>query len=216
METKAERIPFPDCQIVGIYGPVASGKTYLIKQLIAPCNRVLAFDYSGEMQDGMTTIMASPLNAYRRIRKNPHYFRIAYIPGRDVDSDFEQILWVLWHTPVSKQLVIDEVHRIMPVSGMSNAGETALRFARHNYLGILAASQRIADVSKLLTSSSRTTILFKTQEIRDLDAIDDRWGCAKEVEGLSGLVYDDITKVTKQRPQCVVCTRGQAPRVVQL
>lgn len=201
--------------MVGLFGPVSSGKTHLIKQWLREQNRFVGFDYSGELLD-YETIVGSPKRLLDRLLENPYLFRIAYVPGPNIDEDFKWVLWSLWHLPVTKLLVCDEVHRIIPLSGVSPEAETLLRFARHANVGFIGASQRIADVSKLFTSACRTVVLFWTQEARDLQAINDRWGCADLVANLRPLIYDDFAKVTRQTPQIVVCRKGLKPEVVTL
>lgn len=206
---------FPNGEMVGIFGPVASGKTFLIKEWLKQQNRFVVFDYSGEMMESdYECIAQSPASVLRRLQQNKFYFRIAYVPGPFVDADFKWVLWSLWLQDVDKLLVCDEIHRICPLAlEKASPMETLLRFARHDLMSLIGASQRIADVSKLFTSACRTIVLFKTDEINDLNAIDDRWGCGEMVQRLRPLIYDDRRKVTLQIPQAVICRKGQAPIV---
>jgi hypothetical protein len=213
-------IQLPSCKIVGVFGPVSSGKTYLVTQWAESQKRICIFDVTGEFIDPKTS---SPYNVYFRnvkavwqeLQDHPWYFRIVYEPGRDMNHDFRWILSALWHTQSDKQFVVDEFHEICPVNASPEDVKTMLRFARHDKLGFIGVSQRIADVHKLFTSSCRMTVLFHTSEARDLDAIRDRWG--KEVEHkvlhLRPLIHDDVTDVTTQIPQCVVIERGRLARV---
>lgn len=205
-------------EITGIFGPVASGKTHLIRSDIQRQNRYIVFDHAGEFSDGekVECFFANPKGALERLRQNPYFFRLSYTPGLDIQTDFKWILSSLWHLPVSKVLVCDEVHAIAPVSGLEKHVEMLLRFARHAHLGFVGASQRIADVSKLFTSCCRAVVLFKTDEARDLQAIEDRWRCADMVEQLRPLKYDDNAQVTIQTPQAVLCRRGSKPEVIEL
>lgn len=208
-------LALPKCQMVAVFGPVASGKTFLLKTWIMAENRVVVFDGTGEMVGlaGAEEIFASPKQLYDRIKRNPYFYRIAYEPGLDRAEDFGHVLRAMWFIDQPKLLICDEFHEIAPVTGVDQNVEMLLRFARHDKLGFVGASQRIADVSKLFTSACRMTVLFRTQEARDLDAIDDRWGCAAMVEDLHPLLHDDSTGVTAQIPQAVVLMRGQAPKV---
>jgi len=208
-------IDFPSGEMVGIFGPVSSGKTFLIKQWLKTQNRFVAFDYSGEMLE-YEMYSQAPKALYERLKENRYFFQLSYLPGPEVELDFHYVLWSLWFLPVKKLLVCDEVHRICPVSGVNSDMETMLRFARHANLSFIGASQRIADVSKLFTSGCRTTILFHTREIRDIQAIDDRWGCGDLVRDLRPLIYDDYRKICTQTPQAVVCKKGQEPEVIEL
>lgn len=162
---------------------------------------------------GREEIWTNPKALYERIKKSPYFFRLVYIPGRDRAADFEHVLNVLWWAKVDKLLVCDEVADICPVDSLDENIEMLLRFARKARMGFLAASQRIADVHKLFTGGCRMVILFKTNEARDLDAIESRWKCSNLVRGLRPLVYDDLAKRTIQIPQAVVIVKGQEPYV---
>lgn len=208
-------IELPQCEMVGVFGPVASGKTHLIKQWLKTENRFVVFDYSGEMLDN-ETVIGNPKRVLTRVKENPYFFRLSYVPSFNVENDFAWILWSLWFAPVHKLLVCDEVHRIIPLMGMCKEAETMCRFARHAHLGFIGASQRLQDVSKVFTDFCRTIVLFQTNEATSLDAIDKRWKCAETVRNLRPLLYDDRNKVVKQTPQAVVCKKGYAPEVVNI
>lgn len=205
----------PECVVTFICGPVASGKTFLIQELSKNDNRHVAFDSTGEYIDmpGREQIWASPKALNDRLKAKPYFFRLVYVPGRDRKGDFTHVLNCLWWLDVSKLLICDEVADICPVDSLDEDIEMLLRFARKAKLGFLAASQRIADVHKLFTGGCRMVVLFKTNEARDLDAIESRWKCADMVRSLRPLIYDDIAKKTIQVPQCVVIIKGQEPYI---
>lgn len=198
---------------------MCSGKTYLINQWLREQNRYVRFDVTGETLDeaGIEHIWHSPTELYDRLNdeKRMYYFRIAYHPGQDIESDFRYCAEILWRVPVSKMLVCDEMHEIFQVNQTPRYAKTLMRYARHNQFAIIGASQRIADVDKLFTAGCRQIILFWTQEARDYDAIKDRWGkeVAETVRNLRPLIYDDTTGVTSQVPQCVVVSKARKPFV---
>ena len=196
---------------------MASGKTFLVKQWLKEQNRVCIFDKTGEFLDDATfsKVFANPQQLALMLKQTPYYFRIAYEPGINVEYDFSWVLKALWLTPSDKLLVVDEFHELCPVNATSDEVKMMLRFARHDKLGFIGVSQRIADVHKLFTSSCRMVVLFNTREARDLDAIANRWGaeCSDMVNNLRPLLHDDATGVTHQVPQCVVIELGQQPRI---
>jgi hypothetical protein len=208
-------LALPDCVMTFVCGPVASGKTHLIKRWVATDNRHVIFDSTGEYgEDGQhEEVWANPRKLWERVRSNPYFFRIVYVPGRDRNADFSHVLNALWWRDTPKLLVCDEVADICPVDSLDEEIERVLRFARKDKMGFLTASQRIADVHKLFTGGCRMVVLFQTHEARDLDAIEDRWKCADQVEGLRPLLYDDIKQVTRQVPQCCVIEKGKRPYV---
>lgn len=208
-------LPLPAGQMTFVCGPVASGKTYTIKQWLAAQNRYVIFDGTGEFLDasGVETFWATPKGLNDRIVASPYFYRLVYQPGRDRREDFRHVLNLLWWKNHHKLLVCDEFHEMCPVEGTSESIEMMLRFARHDRLAFIGASQRIADVNKLYTSACRMNVLFWTQEARDLDAIEARWGCADLVANLRMCIYDDTTQTCHQVPQAVVCEKGKKPYV---
>lgn len=206
-------IELVQCTTTGVFGPVASGKTYLFQKWLETQNRFVGFDATGELLEipGIAPIWHSPKQLMQAIEASPYYFRLAYVPGRNIVEDFNWCLRVLWQFDAPKLMAVDEFHLVCPnQAGLDEDMETMLRFSRHAKLGIIGMSQRIADVHKLFTSACRLTILFWTQEARDLDAIRDRWGTkvSLAVQNLRPLIYDDVSQTTKQIPQCVVCRKG--------
>lgn len=205
---------------VGVFGPVASGKTNLMRQWLAQENRYVRFDYVGdtyrESDASVEHINSLPVFV-NRIEKNPYYFRIAYHPGKKV---MEHYLWVqraLWILNTPRWLAVDEYHKICPQTPLLDEDvETSLRFARHNQLGIIGMSQRPQDVHKLFVSSCRLCVVFHSQEENYLNACAGHWGSdvADATQLLRPLIYDDTTGQVRQTQQCVVITRdGLAPRV---
>jgi len=196
---------------------VASGKTFLVRKWIEDQNRVVVFDVTGEfvIDERYTHVYSNPKQLAMLLKQTPYVFRIAYEPGRDLETDFYWCLSALWVTPSDKLLVVDEFHELCPVNATNDDVKQMLRFARHDKLGFLGVSQRIADVHKLFTSCCRMVVLFNTREARDLDAIADRWGakCAEMVGNLRPLLHDDTTGITHQIPQCVVLELGKEPRI---
>lgn len=211
-------IELGECEITAVIGPMASGKTYLIEHEWLPTqNRYVRFDATGESMDDPTIehIFGNPRQLYERLRENPFYFKIAYHPGTDIVEDFYYVVKCLWRLDQYKVIVCDEFHEVCSVSDTPKFVQTMMRYARHNHLSVIGASQRLADVHKLFTSGARKVIIFWTQEARDLIAVRDRWGAEAEemVANLRPLIYLDSSKTVKQVPQCLVIEKGSPPRV---
>jgi hypothetical protein len=207
-------LSLPDCKLTFVCGPVASGKTHLIRTWLAKDNHHVIFDGTGEfLDDDREQIWANPRLLYDRIKENPYCYRIVYQPGIRREEDFGHVLKAMWWIDQPKLLVCDEWHEMCSVGGVTPEVEMLLRFARHDKMGFVGASQRIADVNKLYTSACRLNVLFQTNEARDLDAINERWRCADMVMALRPLLIDDVSGVTKQIPQAVVIEKGHSPYV---
>lgn len=211
-------IELGQCEITAVFGPMASGKTYLIEKEWLPAqNRVVRFDATGESLEDpeFEHVWKNPKALYERLEKNPYHFKISYHPGTNIQEDFYWVVRCLWRLDVYKLLVCDEFHEVCNVSETPKFVQTMMRYARHNHLSVIGASQRIADVHKLFTSGARKVVIFFSQEARDLMAVRDRWGSEAEnmVANLRPLLYDDRTKVVRQIPQALVIEKGSPPKV---
>jgi len=113
-------------------------------------------------------------------------------------EDFEWVFSRYVATNKPRWLVVDEVQQVMGDS-LSPMGTLIAQVARHDLLGFIGMAQRIADVNKGFTSSCRMVILFQTSEVRDIIAVQDRWGkeIATAVQALQPCIYDDTTKRSK-------------------
>jgi len=215
----------PESIIVFVSGPVASGKSHLMKIWAQQKERVLVHDlmaeYMGEEYEHIWSDMQnkSVRLLTERLKQNPHYFRIAYhVNGSKVQEDFFYEYASIWMLTKPRWFFVEECSEVCGYAGMAEGMENILRYARHNLLGVVASSQRIADVSKLLTSSARMIILFFTAEFRDIQAIGDRWGkdVSDAVSKLRPCLYNDAKQELIQSPECLVILKGSGYRVVSL
>jgi hypothetical protein len=200
---------------VGIFGPVCSGKTNLLNVWLQTENRYLRFDYTGEtLGNSAIEHFNNPIDLLDRLEKNPYLFRIAYHPGKNVMEHYRWCQRALWMFDTPRWQVMDEFHRVCPQGPrLDEDVEYALRMARHNKLGIIGASQRPQDVAKLFVDSCRMCVVYRSQEENFLNACAGHWGedAAEAIENLRPLIFDDVSKVCKQVPQCVVVTRDGGP-----
>lgn len=211
-------IELGECEITAVFGPMASGKTHLIEKVwLSTQDRYVRFDATGESLDNpsVTHIWKSPRLLFEHLAAHPYAFRVAYHPGPNIQEDFYHVLRCLWRLDTYKLLVCDEFHEVCNVSETPKFVQVAMRYARHNHLSIIGASQRIADVHKLFTSGARKVVIFYSQEARDLLAVRDRWGSDAEemVANLRPLLYDDRTKNVRQIPQALVIAKGAKPKI---
>ena len=219
-ETLNLPIRMPECITVFIAGPVASGKTFLIKRLVDRMERSLILDAGADyLGDSFTHIWSNPRELANRLSENPHYYRIAYHPNADhFAEEFHWCFCSAWSVPFPRWFVIEEAHEVCGNGCMHPDVNTILRYSRHNLLGVIASSQRIADVDKLLTGMARMVVLFNTAEYRDIEAIRFRWGpeVSKEVENLRPCIYNDATRECEQHPECLIYMKGYGYKVIPL
>lgn len=229
MPDKIEIPRLPECYTVFVAGPVSSGKTHLLRQWANMKERVLIHDVAADyLSNDFEHIWSNRSNQAAsvriladRLKQNPHYFRISYhvnnFNSETIQEDFFYQYACIWMLSKPRWFFIEECHEVCGLA-VAPGMENILRYSRHNLLGVVAASQRIADVSPLLRSSARMVVLFHTKEFRDLIAIRERWGSEVEnaVKNLRPCIFNDDTKVCEQEPECVVYLKGYGFRVVSL
>lgn len=209
-------------ELTFLCGPVASGKTYLARKWYEALDRVVIFDTSAELDElPGEHFHQSPRKFAERMElseKESEGYHCVYHPGVDVNVGFEWVVRAMWQPLDSRVLICEEVHEFMNPSYEHDHMRIVSKYARKRNLGFVGVSQRIADTHRNFTSACRRTILFFTQEARDIDAISDRWGddAASAVSALRPLIYRDTTGTTEQTPQALLIDRGQAPVVVDI
>lgn len=212
----------PECYTVFVSGPVSSGKTWLMRQWALQKERVLVQDVTFDFSSNeYTHIWSNPEALCDRIIENPYYYRIAYhVNAETIQDDFRWLFNAAWTSrPVlSRWLFIDEVKHVCQNQFVHPCMKIILQYSRHILLGVVAASQRIAEVDKSLTDAARMTVLFHTDEATSLDAIYNRWGkeVSDAVSNLRPCIYDDVNKIVHQEPECVVVLKGRGFKVIAL
>lgn len=214
--------PLPDCNNVLVVAPVSSGKSWLLKQWINSLQRSLFIDITAESLDGAYShhVWHSPKHLGEILEENPFYYRIAYHPSsRNFLLDFQWAVDLMWTTTgnglsLSRWLIIDEIHELE----MTEPMDRIVRYARHDLLGFIGATQKFSDVSTLTRDNTRMFVLFHNQDDIELKAIRGKFGKVGEekVRNLRPLIYDEANKKVIQTPQCLVWNRGYGLSVYDL
>lgn len=202
-------------EVIGVFGPVASGKTYLLKQWFQEMSHALVFDPSDEytLADSNEHIYAEPTKLIKALEKGLDGFRIVYHPI-DLPAGFGWCAQALWQLDMPRWFIVEECHEVASEVMFQNC----IRYGRKRAaLGTICSSQRIQDVPKILTDSMRMVVLFYTEDARSRQAIRERWG--EEVEqavgSLRSLIYSESAG-TSQTPEALVVRRGQGWEKVEL
>ena len=211
-----------DGELTFLCGPVASGKTFLAKKWYENLERVVFFDTSAELEDLQGEhFFQSPRQFAERIEQSigqHNGYHLVYHPGADPNMGFEWVVRAMWQPLEPRVLICEEVHEFMNPSYEHEHMRIVSKYARKRNMGFVGVSQRIADTHRNFTSACRRTILFRTEEARDLDAIAERWGAdaADSVRALRPLIYRDSSGKVEQTPQALMIERGQQPVTVDI
>lgn len=209
-------------QITAVFGPVASGKSFLLQQWAQTSPRVGFFDTVGDHVDNtlMEHIWANPralADRLEEVKDGP--YKLCYHPGANAQSGFDWFVSLFWQLDHDRNIFIEEIHEFMNPHTQHPKMKLLNKYARKRAaLGVIGCSQRIADVHKDFTSAARLNVLFHTTEAPDLRSIFERWG--EEVEqavlNLRHLDYDDATGVVRQTPQAVLIRRGEPFEIIEV
>jgi len=215
----------PGCETILLLGPVSSGKTWLARQWLASApivsERSITIDTAAQFMDGSYFhSWGNPKLLCERVRDNPFYFRCVYHPAGDaLDEEFYWMSNAIWMVDNPRFFIIEECHEFAGIYKTHPMMKTMLRYSRHrDRLGLICTSQRAAEVSTALTDACRMAIIFNTDQSQNQDAICRRFGpiTVKDITGLRPCIYNDVSKVCEQHPQCIVWLRGQGFKVYDL
>jgi hypothetical protein len=204
--------------MVGVFGPVASGKTFLIKQYVRKMDRVVVFDTTWEYDDAVDLVIeGSPKTLIDYLIDHREHHRVAYV-ARDLSNGFGWAVETLWQDDLPRWLVVEEVHAFMSPLWKHPSMDALMRYSRKRNLGVIGTSQRVSSVHKDFCHGSRATILFGTSEPADVDAAADRFGASagEQIQTIRRLEYNDATGSVGATPQILWCERGREPRVEDL
>lgn len=209
----------PEYYEVFVCGPVLSGKSWITEQWALQKERVIVADLTASfIGDKYEHFWSDREGISRRLAKNPHYYRISYhVNPDDKEKEFEFLYLCNWTLTKPRWFFVDECQEYFGES-LAPGAENILRYCRHNKLGLVAASQRVAGIDKLLTGGARIVVLFYTPEFRDLEAIQNNWGreVRQCVEKLRPCIYNETTKVLEQAPECLLYLKGVGYKVIPL
>jgi hypothetical protein len=170
---------------VFVTGKTGSGKTsFLWARYLSKAPRVLAIDQTGEWvarEDALGAVVADGLSetlaALREVAGRPRWWVIAVLDNDDIEALAEILLprGRLLDGPVSKlggfALYLDEVDKVVGPYGASSLRDLWRR-GRHAGLSVLAATQRIGNVSKEVTSQADTIGVLSLHDVADVQYIE--------------------------------------------
>ncbi|MEQ1574391.1 MAG: hypothetical protein ABL993_09120 [Vicinamibacterales bacterium] len=175
-------------RIVGIVGRKGSGKSTRTATLLKYAPRILAWDpmedHRALLPDSYDAICVE-LDEYFDEARTHQTFACAYIPGDNLEGDFEEICQLVYDYG-HLLFVIEEAPLVCRASYMPPTFGKIVRTGRHRGIDILWTAQRASEVSRTLTSATDVWIFYSQTEPRDLDAIAERCGrdVAEKVAGL--------------------------------
>lgn len=174
----------PPSSRIFVCGKTGSGKTrFLWSRYLVKAPRVLAVDQTGEWvqrADALNAIVADgyleTIAALREVaeQRRSKWWVIAVLDDDDLRSVCERLLprGRLSDGPVSRlggfALYLDEVDKVVGPYG-NNELRDLWRRGRHAGLSVLAATQRIANVSKEVTAQADAIAVLSMHDVADVE-----------------------------------------------
>ena len=165
-------------EIIGIIGRKGSGKSRRFRSLIRTCPRLILFDPLSEhtwCPNATRTVERLHDFLFKHAADGRKSWAGRYIPQGEPRRDFEPFGAMVYERG-HVTLGVEEVGLISAPNSLPANFDRIVRLGRHKGINLVWTSQRIAEVSKRLTSATDRFFIFRHTEPRDLDALEDRCG----------------------------------------
>lgn len=203
--------------ILTVFGRKGSGKTTLVKKIVAEFPRVLIVDTNGEYDDAVGIVfhnLDEALEYLTAVSNTNDAFSMAYVP-LDMPKDGLDFLEVAFTVP-GTLVVLDEAHMYCSSSTMPTPVQKLVRLGRHRSISQVYVAQRPASLPRDITAQSDVVVSFQQHEGRDLEYMGKLFG--RSAEGLKTLapytveVFGDVERapfaVQKQMAKKGVAEQG--------
>lgn len=155
-----------------LFGRRGQGKSFLARKLMRHQARVSVWDLMNEHAP-MANFYEGDLSGFENFlaaSRGKRFAAARYIPTEDVAEEFNGFCRAAFRAG-NFVVVVEEAAEICSPSNLPPAFGRVIRQGRHQGLGLLATTQRLAEVSRTLTSQTDVFVGFSTTEPRDLDEL---------------------------------------------
>lgn len=181
-------------KIVGLAGRKGSGKSTALPEIVACRSRVCILDVMCEHYSPNIFYDVGECLDYLARHANDRAFHCALRPQGSEEEALNALAQTVFDIG-DMCFAVEEVPWFSTANSQPEGLDLLTRMGRHRRVDLVWTAQRLAEVSRRLTSATDVFVLFAMTEPRDLDALSDRCGIeiASKVQqlGLHGsLVYD--------------------------
>lgn len=155
-----------ESKVTLILGKRGSGKSFLLKKIIARERRFLIYDTLGEYSDG---IIFTDVNELHGFWKNHLFdsFRLIYQPLKP-QEEFDKIC-ELSYLCGSMVFAAEEIDTFCKPNDISTDFANIIQRGRHKNIDFYGVSQRPYGINRIVSSQAKRIITFQQSEPRDLD-----------------------------------------------
>lgn len=180
--------PLSQVDLIAIFGKRKGGKTTLCKNLQKAFPRVVVFDIMREYRADECDIIVQNLQDFARVlisltNHKSKKFRIVYQfdieKTADECEEFDTAMHLLYQFG-DCMVVIEEIHMYMRREWCPEWLKKMILTGRHQKLGIMATSQKPAEVSKTYTSQCEHWFISRMFEKNDMKYFLDSIGAVAE------------------------------------
>ena len=150
--------------VISVFGHKGSGKSTLVKELVAEHKRVIVFDTMGEYDDAIEDYNTA-VRELGRVQ-DARRFRVAIrLPE---DDDALDAMEVAYEVPRCL-VVFEETSFYCSPSTMPTILKKFVRYGRHREISQVYVSRRPAEINRDLTAQSDLIVSFRQHEPNDVD-----------------------------------------------
>lgn len=182
-------------RIVGICGRKGSGKSTALREIVNSQERVIVFDTMGEHESPNIFTSLEPCLSYLARHARDTFFHCSLRPYSNERQSLDALAREAFRIG-NVCFAVEEVPHFSTAVSQPAGLDLLSRMGRHKQVDLVWTAQRLAEVSKRLTSATDVFILYACKEPRDLEALADRCGSDVAVQvqklGLHGRVVFDV------------------------
>ncbi|MFH0772551.1 MAG: AAA family ATPase [Candidatus Omnitrophota bacterium] len=196
-------------EIIVIFGRKGCGKTTLLKKIVSSNERVIFFDPTCQMTEGVLISDPQSLIGFLAINFHKKY-RVIYQPdkGKPINSvlteDKDETDYIERHFGAVCQIVnclydvffaVDEVDTVSDSSKCPDSFRSIIARGRHNKISLITTTQRPPQTPRMLTSQADVFISFQQHEPNDIKYLQSFFGDKsqelKDLEKFEYIEYKD-------------------------